>query len=799
VAYAYSINSAAYFPPDDMWGWGNFNYLETQQFVFPADAAGSTEIFLSFRGTACGSDSVVDPAPAYYATWQGGSTSIIPSVEGGNDNHVIIDYAAYLQGGASGQSVDSKRSAGDPLYVTVFPCLDAQCESIDEGRAIAVLISFRQTQADETSACEGSFDGGTGAGYDCCYVSKSIAADATQSEIDDAVSVSTFGGNTPSQSCIQKPQMQCLDEHHLIVGKDANAGDVRFIQLKGSLVPFIDDSARKHGQGLRVVLGDRVTVSMALSTTYIEYTVAASAQDKCNSMCSEAGGFPSETQRLASRCTLEAVSSFTAENGGAISVAGFGRIDGYSFMQGSYFSSSPGYSHTDDVTPGHDCPSCNRFCPLTPYAQGMHQLASCCYDVAQACTSSFAKEAGDARFHIDSGLLELSSSCRTATFAVDVAEVTVSNPLKRGDGSVMIQSPGHFVRSAACLNGTLAEQRAACSGPNLPSRTYALKYMGAWHDASDGPSVKSEQSQLLFSYVQNGDDCLKPYSGSLVRDSTLIHGGVGGSITPCTYNLLGYTPGCHDTTTLNTHIVRTIDPGAGYDNRGGLIASRYCAGKSTLMWTNMPSTANFSNNVIDGVVVETLGSTNAAGRAIAIVVDAPQDNAPVYFCAPEYDPLTLEFPEGAFVLRNWKVGTPLSSTLPGAGVLVSGETSYYGDNMESLGSFADGAIDARGLSVSMGDGLGCGLAGEYYPCAYVEGDSQQTSCYLKQTSATSAQTFSSLNGGSGPCQSWSMAATVSCPDALDGVGAAICPVIFPHGAEVPPTFVPSEATSTLLV
>jgi hypothetical protein len=749
-----------------MWGWGDFFYVESQQFVFPKEAAAVDLINVNFRANGCGGDPpFVDPAPAFHAVWQGGSAS-----SDSTDLVFQVNYSAYLNGDGAGQSSQTLRNIGDPLYITVIPCSDTLCVNFDSKRAIAIQISFRSS--DVASACVGDFDGGTGHGYDCCYVSKSIAFGASQAEIDAAVTVTTYGGGTaPTESCIQKPYWQCYDTDFRVVGKDANAGDVKVIQYKGSLVPFIGDENRKLGRGLRIVLADLVTVSMALSTTYIEYTVDPSTQSACNSLCLNAGGFPTEFDQMATGCFLNAVSSFAETNGGMVSVAGFGRIDGYDMQKGIYFWQSPNYDSDADATPGHSCPSCNRFCPLTPYAQGMHQLAACCYSPESACSSSFAAEAGDARFHMDSGLLELSSDCSQAKFAVDIAEVTVSNTLKRGDGSVMVQSPGHFVRNENCFYGTLEEQKASCSGPNLPARTFALKYLGAWHDASDGPSIKSENSTMLYTYVQNTDDCLKPYSGTVIRDSTLLHGGVGGAITPCTYNLLGYTPGCKNTLTLNTHVVRSIDPYAGYDGRGGIIATRYCAGKSTLAWTNLGSTGTFSNNVIDGVVVEALGTTNEAGRAVSIIVDAPQDTSPVYFCPSSLKQITLEFTANAFVLKNWEVGPMLDGSLQGCGVLVSSSTS------QGLDRYSSTAIDVRGLALPIGSWMGCGLTGQYYPCAFGHGDAEQTSCYLNQ--GAGPEMFSALNQGGGPCSSWYMIATVACPD------VSVCPVVFPWGANPP--------------
>lgn len=768
LAHAFSIDAAAYSPPADMWGWGDFFYVESQQFVFPKEVAAVDLINVNFRANGCGGESniYVDPAPAFHAVWQGGSAS------SSSTNLVFqVNYSAYLKGGGSGQSSKTVRNVGDPLYITVIPCGDSRCASFDSKRAIAIQISFRSS--DVTSACVGEFDGGTGFGYDCCYVSKSIAFGASQEEINAAVNVTTYGGgDAPTQPCIQKPYFQCFDTNFRTVGSDKNAGDAWAIQYKGSLVPFISDANRKLGRGLRIVLADLVTVNMALSTTYIEYTVDPSTQWACNSLCKDASGFPTEFDLRATKCFLNAVSSFAETNGGMVSVAGFGTINGYSAQMASYFSQSPDYDSVSDASPGHDCPSCNRFCPLTPYAQGMHQLAACCFSPESACSSSFAAEAGDARFHIDSGLLELSSDCKQAKFAVDIAEVTVSNTLKRGDGSVMIQSPGHFVRNADCFTGTIAEQKASCSGPNLPTRTFALKYLGAWHDASDGPSIKSENSEMLYTYVQNTDDCLKPYSGTVIRDSTVLHGGVGGAITPCTYNLLGYTPGCKNTQTLNTHIVRSVDPYAGYDGRGGIIATRYCAGKSTLAWTNLGSTGNFSNNIIDGVVVEALGTTNQAGRAVSIIVDAPQDASPVYFCPSSLEQISLEFSANAFVLKNWVVGPFLDGSLQGPAVLVSGTTS------QNLGQYSATAIDVRGLGLSIGSWMGCSLTGEYYPCPYGHGDTKQTSCFLKE-GAGPPEMFSELNQGDGPCSGWYMIATIDCPDVSQ------CPVVFPWGSNPP--------------
>jgi len=377
-------------------------------------------------------------------------------------------------------------------------------------------------------------------------------------------------------------------------------------------------------------------------------------------------------------------------------------------------------------------------------------------------------EVGDARYHIDSGLLELSSNDSLALFAVDISDVTVSNPLKRGDGGVMVQSPGHFVQSFDCQHGTLEEQQKEnpCQGPNFPARAFGLKYMGAWHDAVDGPSMKSEGSEYLYMYVQCADDTLKPYSRSLVRDSTVIHGGVGGVVTPCTYNLQSYTPGCSESKTLNTHIVRILDPSAGYETpqgRGGLFASRYCAGKTNLAWSSSYNEGNFSGNIVDGLVVEPLGDLNQVGRAVSIVVDAPQDDNQVYFCQKIHEELPLVFHTDAFVFKNWNVEVPVDNSVDGSGaVLVDTRFAMSATSGKSLAVFEeDGAIDVRDLRLRIPPGgMNCGYSGDYYPCMYSSDSDSALDCYVRLFGSFyhEPKPFRSLE----LCPSWSAPQSLSC-------------------------------------
>merc|ERR1719329_992452 len=107
-----------------------------------------------------------------------------------------------------------------------------------------------------------------------------------------------------------------------------------------------------------------------------------------------------------------------------------------------------------------------------------------------------------------------------------------------------------------------------------------------------------------------------------------------------------------------------MDPNAGYElifPRGGLLATRYCAGKTSVgaAWMNA-SEAVVENNVVDGLIVNNLGLTeiNEVGRAVAVTVTAPMDkdganNYEVFFCPDYYEQLTVRLKENAFVCTNW--------------------------------------------------------------------------------------------------------------------------------------------------
>jgi hypothetical protein len=305
--------------------------------------------------------------------------------------------------------------------------------------------------------------------------------------------------------------------------------------------------------------------------------------------------------------------------------------------------------------------------------------------------------------------------------------------------------------------------------------------MGAWHDAVDGPSMKSEGSEYLYMYVQCADDTLKPYGRSLVRDSTVIHGGVGGAVTPCTYNLQSYTPGCSESKTLNTHIVRILDATAGYETpqgRGGLFASRYCAGKTNLAWNS--SYGDFIGNIVDGLVVEPLGDRNQVGRAVGIVVDAPQDDNQVYFCQGIHEELPLVFHTNAFVFKNWNVEVPVDNSVDGSGaVLVDTRFAVSETSGNNLAVFdEERAIDVTGLRLRIpGDGMNCSYIGEYYPCMFSSDSDSALDCYVSLHSfpfhVDKPKPFRSLE----QCPSWSAPQSLSCqgPD-----GAFDCKVAYPY-------------------
>jgi len=391
-------------------------------------------------------------------------------------------------------------------------------------------------------------------------------------------------------------------------------------------------------------------------------------------------------------------------------------------------------------------------------------------DPLNPTTSTLRAELGDALYHIDSALLEISSDATNVEYAVDISDVTVSNMLKRGDAGVMLQSPGHLVRTNGDNCGGLESMKRGCQGPNLPAKTFGLKYMGGWHDAVDGPSSKSEGSYSQYMYMHNADDAVKPYSNSEIRDTTVIHGGVGGAITPCTYNLQSYTPGCYETKVMNTDIVRIMDPKAGYESetysRGGVFATRYCAGKTSVgkAWQEATE-AVFENNVVDGLVVHSLGGINEVGRIAAITVTGSNnDESEVFFCPSYYEPLTMHLKTNAFVFKHWTVGadTYRFDYIDGSGTAKI-DTLFAGD----LAVVDDWAVDLRGVAqrITDPDGLKCGFFGYYYACDRSHGffDSDQDDY--------SRKCFVYLDGDSGPktfentqriCDSWLSPRGVQC-------------------------------------
>lgn len=763
------------------WGWKTssgelFNYVEQQQFVFPLEASANDEIRISIESQDCNMQENTKPSK-FRALWQT-STGEVWADEWHSGNYLSVDYATYTD--------DLSRSRGDPIYITLIPCTaiadDDWCMEFDPSRAIAVMVSFRRVplpsdDAPELVCGQDMQDDRTGAGIDCCYVGGNIGPLASQDEIDAAVNHWTSpNGNWPSTSCLKKPSWQCFRN------KD---GNVHKIQYKGSLVDFMADQGRKEGQGVRIVLADTVTVNLPITTTYLEYTVDTNAPDSCNSLCGETDLPTTDDIRSSDgTCSVSAVSSFAQVNKGQVAVSGFGRIDALPFhgMKDYYFDDwTPNYDSSVDWSPGAACPICNRFCPLTPYAWGVHALTTSCWGNSQGDpltprTSSLRSELGDALYHIDSGLLEISSNAVNVDFAVDIADITVSNMLKRGDSAVMVQSPGHIVRSQGCEDGGLESMKRGCQGPNLPAKAFGLKYMGAWHDAVDGPSLKSEGSFTQYMYLHNADDAVKPYSNSEIRDTTAIHGGVGGLVTPCTYNLQSYTPGCYNTKTINTHAVRIMDPSAGYESnfpRGGLLATRYCAGKTSVgaAWMDA-SEAVVENNVVDGLIVNNLGfnsEINEVGRAVAVTVTSPMDdhgaNAyEVFFCPDYYEQLTVHLKKDAFVCTNWWIesSTYRLDYVDGSGTALV-ETAYAWD----LAVVDQLAVNLRGIAskITDPDGLGCGFHGFYYPCdrshGFPESDSDDrvANCYVYLDGAQQYQTFTKTGM---ICDSWLSPRSVQC-------------------------------------
>jgi hypothetical protein len=597
-------------PRLDNLAWTNFTDLSTVQFVLPhslvavgAPKIASVQIIGSKKQPHFG---------LYYQD----------SYHHADSGIVSIDYPPQ------------RASNGDPAHLTLF-------ETNDDGaitggdKLMAVWVSFSRPDSDYNCT-----------NYDhCCNITGDL--------------LDFNGKNCP----LVQPQWGCYTPD----GKRWEDGQaVGSINYLGSLADGGSVMRNKHMAGTRadetvrttssllLHLADTADVSAAITNTYAEHLVIDSPS--CRALCaSVVKQGPSMTDlhndTNAAKCNLTSAPNFKAKSydGLAITVNGFGRIDGRSMMEAFSFQ---GKSVWTD-------PAGERGLPLNGYGGAVGSF------------KTVADAEAHTRWRVMSGLLELSTSATgtgvgdssaprrpgtrstgssnttghqnvssagssdgssagtpgtapgTGTvqqFAIDVSEITVSAGPKRGDGSIRLQ----FTRVPLDSGHALEDS-------NEPVSLYDVKSPAAWVDAADGPRVTSNHSRFEFVFLHHCDDNLKVDSShSTFKHLTLLQGNIGSAVELGTYGI-----GLRQNTVVNAtvdgvYIHRITHDGGQEDQVGSVLGSRTCPWGITLANITVQNLyipyAGGSNRVSALFKIGTYGAPNAA-----FAQNTPLDRW--YFCS----------------------------------------------------------------------------------------------------------------------------------------------------------------------
>ena len=190
-------------------------------------------------------------------------------------------------------------------------------------------------------------------------------------------------------------------------------------------------------------------------------------------------GDPPATCLTSFNCQVEFKGQFTLPVTGPITIAGSGRISGYSLL-GERFEKNRG-------------PAINAPVELSAVVKNV-------------------------QFRVQSGLIELSASAVGAPFAIDIAGITVASSPYRQDSSVLLNNK--FLPMAS-LSDALAG-KANEGANNHPVKAFDFKMVGNWIDGADGLDVHGKGSSLQYTYLHIADDSLKVSAQNIRYEQTTV-------------------------------------------------------------------------------------------------------------------------------------------------------------------------------------------------------------------------------------------------------------------------------------
>ena len=357
------------------------------------------------------------------------------------------------------------------------------------------------------------------------------------------------------------------------------------------LAPLASNTTFADGHPLTLLLSDTADIGVPISNTYAAHAVVDSPG--CRALCAALVTNPALDlfgNADAATCALRSPPAFKAASGyGAITVRGYGRVNGQTMMRRFLFKGVPVWNPKGG-------------------AGGAGGAALNSYGSVVSGFKTIADAEPHSRWRVMSGLLELSSAAAVPSaahpFAIDIHGISVAWGAKRGDGSLRLQFP------RVPLDG--ASDTVASS--NQPARLYDVKTPGTWVGASDGPRVTADGSTFAFVYLQHADDNLKiDSSRGDYHHLTLIQGNIGSAIELGTYGIGLRNNAVVDTRVDGVAIHRiTQDPGGQDDQLGSVLGSRTC-----------PWGITFKNISVSNVHVHKLGDNRFSSLWAVGALGAP--------------------------------------------------------------------------------------------------------------------------------------------------------------------------------
>ena len=264
----------------------------------------------------------------------------------------------------------------------------------------------------------------------------------------------------------------------IIGGGDPNSG-TGYVAYTGGLYQYAKNhSSTGFSLNLDMDLNGKV---MNLSTNYALFKIIQEINTgDCQNFVNNGGS--------GGGCLVEFIDQYTLPVDGPITLAGSGRINGFSLLS--------------EPDPGK-------------------------YDSSDHDVKDITNLKDKAEYRVQSGLIELSSSgVNSDGYAIDISGITVGFAPKRNDSAVLLNNkrlPMATPEEAIDIynSGGFVDE----NNNNSPVKVFDFKMVGNWVDASDGLEVHGDGSYIGYPYLHIADDSIKiPARNILYDQATVLQG-----------------------------------------------------------------------------------------------------------------------------------------------------------------------------------------------------------------------------------------------------------------------------------